>query len=165
MKDDKIIFEVDESEVNVERKKGKTILMLTCSLGGQDFCFEAGEVREVLKVPPLTRVPPGPEFIAGVANLRGEIIACLDIRSLLGGGAGELTERSRLIIADTEGGIVGILVDGVEKTIEVEEAAIQPPLSTVKGRPAENVRGEVVSGEKIFVWLNLKKVLADIHRL
>lgn len=162
MKDDTIIFEVEQSEVDGERKRGGTLLMLTGSLGGQDFCLDAGEVREVLKVPPMTRVPPGHEFIAGVINLRGEIISCLDIRGLLGGGAGELTEKSRLIIADAPGGVVGVLADRVENMIEVEESVIQPPLSSVKGRIAEYVRGEVVSGEKIFARLDLKKVLADI---
>jgi len=67
-----------------------------------------------------------------------------------------------LIIVDTPGGKVGVLADGVEKMIEVEESVVQPPLSTVKGRLAEYVRGEVISGEKIFVWLDLKQVLADI---
>ena len=162
MKDDTIIIEVKESEAEGERRRGKTIMMLTCSLGGQAFCLNIGDVREVLKVPPLTRVPPGREDITGVVNLRGEIITCLDIRGITGGGTGELTDRSRLIIADTPVGTVGVLADGVEKTIEVEESVIQPPLSTVKGRLAEYVRGEVVSGDKIFVWLDLKKVLADI---
>lgn len=162
MKDDTIIFEVEESEADGERRRGKTIMMLTCSLGGQDFCLNIGDVREVLKVPPLTRVPPGREYISGVVNLRGEIITCLDIRGITGGGAGELTDRSRLIIADIPGGTVGVLADGVEKTIEVEESVIQPPLSTVKGRLAKYIRGEVISGEKIFVWLDLKRVLADI---
>ena len=162
MKADTIIFQVEEREVDGERHRGKMILMLTCSLGGQDFCLDAGQLREVLKVPPLTRVPPGREYIAGVVNLRGEIITCLDIRGITGGAAGEITDRSRLIIVDTPGGKVGVLADGVEKMIEVEESVVQPPLSTVKGRLAEYVRGEMISGEKIFVWLDLKQVLADI---
>ena len=47
--------------------------------GRERFCLPVLEVEEVVDWPLVTRVPLGPPFLMGVFNLRGTIIAAVDI--------------------------------------------------------------------------------------
>ena len=54
-----------------------------------------------------------------------------------------------------------IMVDKIEDTVDIEEAAIQPPLSTLKGKLAGYTKGQVQLGKNILILLDLAKVLKN----
>ena len=160
-KKDKIIIEVDDTEVDEEKKSKKTIRVLSFLLGGENYCVGIAETKEVIRPPEVTRVPTAPEFIVGIINLRGEIISILDIRHFFGLPLKEKTRDMRVIISDVAGSAIGIMVDEVKDTIEIEESAIQPPISTLKGRLAEYTKGQAKIGKSILILLDLKKILRN----
>lgn len=51
---------------------------------GQTYALPSFDVRELVNNPPLTSVPDAPDFVAGVANLRGHILPVIDLRKRLG---------------------------------------------------------------------------------
>jgi chemotaxis-related protein WspB len=57
--------------------------LLCFHAGGQRFGAPIGAVKETLPERPLTRVFLVPEFVAGLMNLRGEVVAVLDLARLL----------------------------------------------------------------------------------
>ena len=71
------------------------------------------EVNEILQIPPLTLVPGTKPWLLGVANVRGNLVAVVDLRGYLEGGRSTIGERSRLLLARQPGGTVGLLVDEV----------------------------------------------------
>ena len=71
------------------------------------------EVNEILQIPPLTLVPGTKPWLLGVANVRGNLVAVVDLRGYLEGGRSPIGERSRLLLARQPGGTVGLLVDEV----------------------------------------------------
>ncbi len=79
--------------------------------------------------------PLVPSYILGIINLRGQIIPIVDMRILLGCPAQQDTCIIILNINDT---MVGILVDTVQKMMDIEKSAILPA-------PAQNTQ-DMVSG-------------------
>ena len=71
------------------------------------------EVNEILQIPPLTLVPGTKPWLLGVANVRGNLVAVVDLRGYLEGGRTPIGDRSRLLLARQPGGTVGLLVDEV----------------------------------------------------
>ena len=57
---------------------------VTFVLGGETYAFETIYAAEVIRLPKLVRLPRVQDIIVGVFNLRGEILAAVDIRPLLG---------------------------------------------------------------------------------
>ena len=57
---------------------------ITFSLGGEIYAFESVYAAEVIRIPKLVRLPKVQDIIVGVFNLRGGIMAAIDIRLLLG---------------------------------------------------------------------------------
>ena len=60
------------------------IELCTFLLGGRRFGVPAADVREVVRFAPPTPVPLAPAWVAGVADVRGEILAAIDVAARLG---------------------------------------------------------------------------------
>ena len=156
--DDKIIIEIDGA-FECEELKKKTIRVLSFSLSGQDYCVKIEDAKETVKLQRVTAIPNMPEFVAGVINLHGEIIALLDIRPFLNIEKKDITRTSRVIVTDVTGVPIGILVDEIKNIIDIEEESIQPPLATLRGVQAEYIKGHIELDGRIFALLDLKRIL------
>jgi purine-binding chemotaxis protein CheW len=95
----------------------------TLKLADERYAVEARHVREVLRSGELTPVPGAPEFLVGLVNLRGEILAVVDLRRFLGLGGAELTDRSRIIVLGHQRAEFGVLADEVHEvtTVPIDE--------------------------------------------
>ncbi|XYD11834.1 chemotaxis protein CheW (plasmid) [Methylobacterium sp. NMS12] len=85
---------------------------LVFTLWADDYALEADAVRELLRPPPLIRVPGAPPALSGLANLRGAPLPVLDLRRVVRPGWEPDAEPSRVIVANA-GEPVGLLVDRV----------------------------------------------------
>lgn len=157
----KIIIEVDEGELDSGREARKYVRVLAFRLGDERYAIEISNAKEVFKVQAVTKMPNAPQFIVGVTNLHGEVIPLIDISYFLGLSRKEGLGGTKAIVTDvSSGGLVGIVVDAVDKAIDIEEEAIQPPLATVKGKIAAFTKGQVELAGDIVVLLELRKVLS-----
>jgi twitching motility protein PilI len=82
-------------------------------IGSQWLISSIAEVNEILTPPPMTSVPGAKPWLIGVANVRGNLAAIVDLKLFLEGERTVSTERSRVLLARQPGGMVGLLVDEV----------------------------------------------------
>lgn len=112
------------------------------------FGVPASQVVEIITNHVITWVPLLPGYVRGVINLRGQILPILDIRRVL---AQEDRENTCIIILQTGDEQVGILVDQVEKMVDVDISAILP----VPPRSAQELVGGMCSlddGQTMMVF-------------
>ena len=95
-------------------------------LGAGSFAIDLASVAEVGRVPVVTRVPGGPDWLAGLANWRGRILAVLDLRAQLGAEPVPLGRAARLVVLTSEGVTAGIVVDAVAGTTSLTDVAAWP---------------------------------------
>src|ERR1035437_7299213 len=67
-------------------------------VGDETYAFESVYAAEVIRIPKLVRLPKVQEIIIGVCNLRGGIMAAIDIRLLLGVPQAPITAAGRIIV-------------------------------------------------------------------
>ena len=105
------------------------ISALLARTGGARFIVPAARVGEVLRMPDLTRVPGLPHWVPGVANVRGQVLAVLDLRPLLGLSQAASAVRPRLLRLDAGGLEVGLRVDAVDGVadLDLDESEPLPP--------------------------------------
>ena len=72
--------------------------LLTFTLDREEFGIPVTQVREVIRVDGITRVPQVPAHVRGVANLRGRILAVVEIRTRLGLTPATITPASRIVV-------------------------------------------------------------------
>lgn len=91
--------------------------------GGLLFGIPADHVMEIITNHTITKLPLLPYYVRGIINLRGQILPIVDIRRLLDHPQGEDTCMIILTIYDT---LVGIVVDSVQRMLDVRQDSITP---------------------------------------
>jgi twitching motility protein PilI len=82
-------------------------------IGDDQLTCSVDKVHEFLPLPAFTRVPGTKPWILGLANIRGDLVAIIDLAWFLKGEQSDVTMRSRVLIASLRGRPVGLLVDEV----------------------------------------------------
>lgn len=131
--------------------------VLSFQLGEDCYSVPAQYIREVQPLRDWTPLPTTPPFVLGLVNVRGKILAALDLRPLLDIPQTPPQDGAFLIILSVQGAEVGLLADGV---VEVErgEPDLSPTLSAVTGHAVAWVRG---LDSKMHVLIDPVLLLAD----
>jgi purine-binding chemotaxis protein CheW len=113
----------------------------TFLVNGYLFGVEVATVQEVIRYQPMTRVPLAPPALSGLINLRGQVIAAVDLRRRLGFPDRTAGELPMDVIVRTGDGLVSLLVDRIGDVVEVSEEAFEEPPDTLVGISRELIRG------------------------
>ena len=105
------------------------------------FGVELEGVQEVLRSLDLTRVPLAPPVVAGLVNLRGQIITAVDLRRQLEFPVREGGEPPMNVVVRSEDGAVSLMVDNIGDVIEVEESSFERPPETLHGKVRSMILG------------------------
>lgn len=138
---------------------GPELHLLTFALDREEFGIPVTQVREVIRVSDITRVPQAPAHVRGVANLRGRILAVVELRSRLGLPTAELTPRSRVVVVEVRGRVLGLLVDAVSQVTKVPEASVVPAPDEVVSADADYLTGVARWQSRLIILLDLDKAL------
>lgn len=82
---------------------------LLLPVGEEWHAVALSSVREVLAIPTVAPLPAAPVWLAGLVNVRGEILPAVDTGRALGAGP---TEASHVAVVDTAAGPAAVLVTG-----------------------------------------------------
>jgi purine-binding chemotaxis protein CheW len=135
------------------------LLVITFMLGNAAFGVTASHVQEVARVGDITPVHHAAPEVVGIRNLRGRIVTVIDLRTRLGLGCINPGPENRILIVDSMGEPVGLLVDCISDTISVYSGQIQPPPSNVPGNQGRNLLGICYSGERLIALLDPSSVM------
>lgn len=118
---------------------------LTLRMQDEMFAIEAGHVREILDMVPITEVPNAPAFVTGLINVRGRVVPLADLRVMFDMERPPADADTRIVVVETEiegePTVVGILADKVYDVTDIEAADIQDaPRVGMRWRP-DYVRG------------------------
>ncbi|TAN08652.1 MAG: chemotaxis protein CheW [Rhodanobacteraceae bacterium] len=81
-------------------------------VGEHHFVSGIDEIGEILmSPPPVTSIPATRPWLLGVANVRGNLVALVDLKQFLFGQRTHITGRARVLVVKQAGGNVGLLVD------------------------------------------------------
>ena len=103
---------------------------LAFHLGAEIYGLPLERLREVARVSHLRRVPGAPAGVAGLVNLRGEILCALDVRAILGLPAAAASEMPFIVALRGSGDPIGLIVDSIADIYTVAPSDIDVPPAT-----------------------------------
>jgi purine-binding chemotaxis protein CheW len=118
---------------------------LTLRVDERCYALRAEDVREIMRVPAMTRVPQSPGALLGIANLRGAVVPVASLRGLLGMTEAPLSEAARAIVLDV-GMPVAVAVDAVDALVTVASDRVQTAQTELGEEPGERLQGLVQTG-------------------
>lgn len=143
---------------NLVRDDFKVIIF---QLEEEEYALPVEYVSAIERVHPITRVPGTADFIKGVINLRGVVIPIVDLRLRFGMEEKELTDQSRFIIVSIKDLEVGLIVDAASDVIDIPAEKIEPNPEVVGSVAVDYIDGVIKIDERLFVLLNLEKILSS----
>lgn len=116
---------------------GESLRLATFTLAGERYGVETRWVREVCRFVDFTPIPGSADFLVGVTNLRGEILAVFDLQRFFGLSDKAVTDLSRVVVFGEDRHEFGILADEVHDIVRLGLTdVLEPPASTPSaGRP------------------------------
>ena len=130
-------------------------------LGKQEFGAPISEVKEIIMMPDVTPMPNAPGFIEGIINLRGQIIAIIDLRKRFDLPRTERVEQARIVVVQAAGETVGIIVDTAPEVLRLPLTEIEATPTFVASKiPTKYVDGVGKRGDQLFIMLNLEELLS-----
>jgi purine-binding chemotaxis protein CheW len=125
--------------LNVEAPIAAADRFLTFRVDGQLYALPSSNVIEVIRVPPLARIPQAPSALLGLANLRGAVLPVASLRVLLEKPAiTSLDERA--VVLDI-GAPIALVVDSVETLENVSTDRIETNRNELSAAGAEKLLG------------------------
>lgn len=144
-----------EAEAPVEKPES----WVTFALAGEIYALPVTHVQEILRITTITRVPHAPGPVRGITNLRGRVLAVVDLRVRLGLAPGDVGPESRILVADARGRSIGLLVDAARQVLKILPSAVQPPPSDVLSERTDFLRGVYHLDRDLVILLDVERVL------
>jgi purine-binding chemotaxis protein CheW len=118
-------------------------------------------VKEIIRVPNITKVPNAPAYIEGACNLRGNVLPIIDGRTRFNLERKAKDENSRVLVIDVEGKATGVVVDKVSEVMRVSTSDIEEPPQIVKNIDSDYLNGVVKldNGNRLVMLLDVVRAL------
>lgn len=143
-------------------KTGKAMQIVVFKLGGEEYGMQIDHIKEVVITPSITKMPQSPRYIKGVANVRGNVIAVVDLEDRFNLERAPVQNgNGYTLVVESDELKLGLLVSEVPNTISVNSSEVDTSV-TVAGDPnweGNYVKGIVKTGKRLIILIDIFKVV------
>ena len=148
-----------------KREHSERMQLIIFKLGSEEYGLSIEQIKEVVLTPRIARMPQTSEHIKGVANIRGNIIAIMDLEQKFGlTDAGKSThspDSNYTLVVESDEYKVGVLVKEVPNTLSISVSDIDTASNFVQytSLDTNSVIGVVKSGERMIILIDMIKLI------
>jgi purine-binding chemotaxis protein CheW len=133
--------------------------LCTFVVGDYLFGVDVSLVQEVVRLNEITPVPLAPPQIAGLINLRGEVLTAIDLRARMGlPDDGRPRDKVNVVVRVGDEP-VSLLVDEIGGVVELDTVAFEQTPSTVDEKVRDLLLGAYTLPDRLLLALNAARVL------
>jgi len=139
------------------------IQLVSFELGGEEYGVDVLSVREIIRMPTITKMPNTEDYVDGIVNLRGTVVPIISLRKRFGLCETEQDHNSRILVMEVGDGMTGFVVDGVSEVIRIHGSEIQPPPSLIISGGISNdfITGVYNHGDRMLIIIDLSRMFTD----
>jgi purine-binding chemotaxis protein CheW len=128
--------------------------------GTEEYGLPISRVSSIIRYETVTPVPRAPRAVQGVIDLRGRVIPVVDLGKRLFGHDFDPMPRSRIIVTESDGGEIGLAVDGASEVATFSPDDMMPaPAAAVSPEIADAFEAVVHLGDRLVILLDLDRIL------
>ena len=143
-----------------EKKAQEMIQFVIFKIGEEEFAAPIKQIREIIRLPHITTMPKAPSFIEGVINLRGQVIAVVDLAKRFELAPKEKDDKNRIIVVEMGDDLIGMIVDSVTEVLRISQEDIDMTPSLIESKiEADFIEGLGKQDGRLFILLDLDKIL------
>jgi len=127
------------------------------TVNGTSYALPSEHVAHVEMVEQVTRVPNAASYVDGVVFSRGQVVPALNMRARFGFERVPIDIATRLLVVQSQGRTVGLLVDTCREFLTIPISAIHPPGDAMAA--AHYFEGVATIADRLIIVLDLGKLL------
>ena len=132
-------------------------------VAGTTYALPSHEVAHVEMVEQITRVPNAPPYVDGVVFSRGQVVPAMNLRARFGFERVPADIKARLLVVQSDGRSVGLLVDECREFMMIPASTIHPPGEALAGIGARYISGIATIGDRLIVVLKVDELLTTVE--
>ncbi|MGE0528128.1 MAG: chemotaxis protein CheW [Bdellovibrionales bacterium] len=136
-------------------------LHIICRIGDSEYAIQAAFVHQMESYTGATRVPGAPSYVAGLVQVRQQIIPLLDLRVRFGLPAKPPTLDSRVVVLTLDERLVGLVVDSAREVQNIAPEQFRPPPEVLTRQSTGFVRSVAQLKDRIIMLLDPGKVVGE----
>ena len=136
-------------------------LHVTFRVGKADYVVPADQVLHLESYETATHVPGAPPYVAGIVQVRGRIVAVVDLRGRFGLAPIEHSIDRRVVVVQVGTRIVGLLVDSAREVLQIDAAAFEKPPEVIEQQSASFVKGVATIAKRLFLLIDVPRVIGE----
>ncbi|HOW42273.1 MAG TPA: chemotaxis protein CheW [Candidatus Omnitrophota bacterium] len=141
-------------------EKAKEYQLVVFAVGNEEFGVDISQVREIVRLMQIVSLPKASAFIEGVVNLRGQVLAVIDLAKKLGLTINKRGDHSRIIIVEVGGHTVGMIVDSVSEVLRLSANCAEDVPNLVNTEvPEHYIKGIGKLKDRLLVLLDLNNII------
>lgn len=153
-----------DKEIVISESIEKEHQVIVFELAGDEYALFIEQIKEVVITPKLARVPLTPDYIKGVANVRGNILAIIDLEErfkLKENQEQEQGNSSYTLVVESKKYSMGILVSKVPMTLNITESDIDfaPDLVYDSTSQRDYIKGNIKLEDRLIILIDIFKVI------
>ena len=133
--------------------------LLAFAIATEIYAVDIRQMREIIKLRPITEVPRVPRFVRGVVTVRGAVIPTIDLRTRLGFETAEPTRHARILICEVDDEPHGLIVDAVRHVVRLRDTDIEAPPAMGGGPETDFIAGIGRDEGELVILLDLPAVV------
>ena len=147
------------SDVESKHSASDVRQLVVFRLSDGSYALDIQVVREINRLIDITSVPKAPDFVEGIINLRGTIIPVVDLGLRFEMPRTEHSKDTRIVVVESEGHTLGLVVDEVSEVLRIPEDEIDPATNmTTTGINLDYVTGVGKVGERLILILSPERL-------
>ncbi|WP_078543898.1 chemotaxis protein CheW [Litchfieldia alkalitelluris] len=143
--------------------------VIVFKVGNEEYVIDIFKVQSIERMQDVTAIPNSSPALIGVTNIRGEVLPLFDLHKILTLKEVENTDNTRIILVESQGKTLGVVVDEASEVLEISHDIIQQPSFTVS--EDSFIKGVATLEARMLIVLDIEKLLsndnvsADVEKL
>ena len=134
---------------------------VTFILGHETYGINVMQVKEVLRYSDIAPVPGSPDYVLGIINLRGSVVTVIETSQRFGLNSAEITDNTRIVIIESEGHEIGIIVESVAEVVYLRQSEIETAPNVGNEESSKFIQGVCNRKNELLILVDLNKLLGE----
>lgn len=151
------------SNYQAETARGSRVQLIIFKLGGEEYALNIDQIKEVVLTPSIAKIPHTPKYIKGVANIRGNIIAIVDLEEKfeIQDERNHNVKNSYTLVVANEDIKIGVLATEVPNTLTVYENDIDTSSTVIQysNLKEDCIKGIVKTPGRMIILVDMIKLM------
>lgn len=130
-------------------------------VGTAEYAVAALDVAQMESYSGATPIPGAASHVAGVIQVRGQVVPVVDVRVRFGLAPAPITLDSRVVVVQVGGRRVGLLVDAAREVVGLTAEQLTPPPPMVVDQSGGLVRAIAHLGTRIVMLVDIPRIIGE----